>query len=45
MMVLLSYILMAAAGIAASATIGSVLTNLTIGDFKTSNRVSHEQAS
>jgi len=46
MMILLFYIIIAAvAGIAASAIIEFVLTNLMIGRFETSNRVSHEQAS
>jgi hypothetical protein len=46
MMILLFYIIIAAvAGIAASAIIGFVLTNLMIGRSETFNRVSHEQAS
>jgi hypothetical protein len=44
MTILIFYILMAA-GIAASTIIGFVLTNLMVGRFETSNRVSHEQAS
>jgi hypothetical protein len=44
MMILLFYIA-AVAGIAASAIIGFVLTNLMISSFETSIRVSHEQAS
>jgi hypothetical protein len=45
-MVLLFHILIVAVpGIAASAIIRFVPTNLMIGDFKTSTRVSHEQAS
>jgi hypothetical protein len=46
MMVLLFYFLIAAvAGVAASAIIGLFLTNFIIGHFKTSDRVTHGQAS